>query len=429
MQAYSQFSISQLEQELAELMRQYEVCKAKGLKLDMSRGKPNSRQLDLSDGLTATVGGDMGFGAENGQDCRNYGMMDGLREAKALFTEMLGVPVEQIIIGGNSSLNLMYDTIARAMLFGVPGSDKPWCKERRVKFICPTPGYDRHFAICQHFGIDMIAVDMTPAGPDMNRVSTLVRSDPAIKGIWCVPKYSNPTGYTCSRRTVERFAELRPAAQDFRIFWDNAYCVHGFRETDDELACLMDELKKEGEEDMAFIFASTSKVSYAGAGLAAVGASPANIDFLKKQMSFQTIGSNKVNQLMHARFFRDFDGIRAHMKKHAELVRPKFDLVLETLERELGGLGIADWTSPNGGYFISFNTPDNCAKRAVELCGEAGVVVTPAGSAYPYGIDPRDRNIRIAPTYPTMDELRQATELFCLCVRIAAVERFLTISV
>ncbi len=422
-------SVAQLEALRLELMEEYESYRAMGLDLDMSRGKPSARQLDLCQEMLDTVTSRSGTISESGIDCRNYGYLDGLPEVRQLLADMLEVGKDEIIVGGNSSLNMMYDCMTRALLYGVYGSDKPWCKEPEIKFLCPVPGYDRHFAITQHFGIRMINIDMTDEGPNMDQVERYVESDPAVKGIWCVPKYSNPTGITYSDRVVERFAGLEPAARDFRIFWDNAYTVHDLYDEGDRLLDLFSLLKARGKEDMIFIFGSTSKISFAGAGLAAVAASRKNIAFMRRQLAIQTISYDKITQLMHVRFFQDLDHLKEHMKKHAAILRPKFQMVEEILTRELDGLGIARWTRPRGGYFISFDTLPGCAKRTVALCKEAGVTLTAAGAAFPYGIDPKDTNIRIAPSYPELGELEQAAKLFCLAVKIASVEYLLTTSV
>lgn len=408
----------------AKAEKEYEALCAKGLKLDMSRGKPAPAQLDLSlDMLTHCLDGEC-F-SENGTDCRNYGVLDGIEEAKRLCMPMLGVGHDEIIIGGNSSLQLMYDTIARAMLLGVLGGDKPWSKNEKVKFLCPAPGYDRHFAICQSMGIEMITVPYKADGPDMDMVEKLVSEDELIKGIWCVPMYSNPEGITYSDEVVRRFANLSPKAKDFRIFWDNAYCVHHLTDTPDHLLNLLEEAKKTGKEDMVFMFTSTSKISFPGGGLAVIGASAANINFIKSQMTYQTIGYDKLNQLRHARFFGDFEGIKAHMLKHRAIIAPKFEVVITTLEKEIAPTGFGSWHNPNGGYFVSFNGLPGTAKRTVELCKNAGVVLTGAGATYPYGIDPEDKNIRIAPTYPSVEELQTAMEVFCVAVKIAACESLL----
>ncbi len=418
---YKELSKEKLAELKAQLEKQYEDYKALGLKLDMSRGKPAPEQLDLSkEMLTHCLDGD--YISETGIDCRNYGVLDGIYEAKRLLMPMLGVGRYEIIIGGNSSLQLMYDTIARAMLLGVLGGRKPWSKYEHVKFLCPAPGYDRHFAICQSMGIEMITVPYLNDGPDMDMVEKLVSEDEEIKGIWCVPMYSNPEGITYSDEVVRRFANLSPKADDFRIFWDNAYCVHHLTDTPDHVLNILEECKKTGKENMVFEFTSTSKISFPGGGLAAIGASEANIEFIKSQMTYQTIGYDKLNQLRHARFFKDFDGIKAQMAKHRAIIWPKFEVVLDTLEKEIAPCGIGAWHKPNGGYFISFNGLDGTAKRTVALCKEAGVVMTGAGATFPYGVDPQDRNIRIAPTFPSVDELKKAMEIFCVAAKLAAVE-------
>ncbi len=420
--------VGQLETLLRQLREEYQEYQARGLSLDMSRGKPNTQQLDLCQGMLDTVSSSLGAVSESGIDCRNYGLLDGLPEVRRLLADMLQVAEDEIIVGGNSSLNLMYDCMTRALLYGVYGSDKPWCKEPEIKFLCPVPGYDRHFAITQHFGIKMINIDMTPEGPDMDQVEQYI-TDPAVKGIWCVPKYSNPTGVTYSNRVVRRFAKLCPAARDFRIFWDNAYTIHDLYDEGDRLLDLFALLKDEGKEDMVFIFGSTSKISFAGAGLAAVAASRRNIQFMMRQLAIQTISYDKISQLMHVRFFGDYRRMKEHMKLHAAILRPKFQLVQDIFREELEGLGVAGWTEPRGGYFISFQTLPHCAKRTVALCKNAGVTLTSAGATFPYGIDPEDSNIRIAPSYPTLEELETAARLFCLAVKIASVEYLLTTSI
>ena len=424
MKKYSDMSKEELLTLKAQLDKEYADIKAKGLALDMSRGKPSADQLDLSMGLMNVLSSDSDLKCETGVDCRNYGVIDGIPEAKRLLGEMSEVDPDHIIIYGNSSLNVMFDSIARSMTQGVMGNT-PWCKLDKVKFLCPVPGYDRHFKITEFFGIEMINVPMTPQGPDMDMVEKLVSEDASIKGIWCVPKYSNPQGYTYSAETVERFAHLKPAAPDFRIYWDNAYCVHHLTDTPDTLLNLLEEAKKTSKQDMVFMFASTSKISFPGGGLAFIGASAENIKFIKSQMTFQTIGYDKLNQLRHARFFKDFDGIKEHMKKHRALIEPKFKIVLDMLDKEIAPTGFGSWHKPNGGYFISFNGLDGTAKRTVELCKQAGVVLTGAGATYPYGKDPHDNNIRIAPTYPTEAELAKAMEVFCVAVKIAATESLL----
>lgn len=415
--------------ELLELMNEsqqkYAAYKAQGLKYDMSRGKPCPEQLDLSDGILDRVDSSSDKKAGDGSDCRNYGALDGIAEAKALFSQILEVGVNELIVGGNSSLNMMYDCVSRAMLLGVLGSEMPWCKLDKVKFLCPSPGYDRHFAICEFLGIEMIPVEMKEDGPDMDRIEKLVSEDAAIKGVWCVPKYSNPEGITYSDRVVERFAALKPKAADFRIFWDNAYTVHHLTDTPDQLKNVLECCRQAGNPNMVYIFTSTSKITYAGAGVAAMGASEANIEFIKKQMGIQTIGNDKVNQLRHVRYLKNMDGIAEHMRKHAAIIKPKFDAVLEILDRQLGSSGAADWTRPNGGYFISLNTMDGCAKAVVAKAKEAGVTLTGAGATFPYKKDPRDRNIRIAPTYPSLDELKNAIEVLCVCILLVEAEKLL----
>lgn len=421
---YTQMNKEQLLAEKDALLKQYDEYKAKGLKLDMSRGKPAPEQLDLSiDMLLHCLDGD--YKSSNGIDCRNYGILDGIPEAKKLFEEMLGIGDDEIIVGGNSSLQLMYDTIIRALHFGVYGGDKPWGASSKVKFLCPVPGYDRHFAICESLGIEMIPVQYKADGPDMDVVEKLVSEDEEIKGIWCVPMYSNPTGITYSDEVVRRFANLKPKAKDFRIFWDNAYCVHHLSDDHDTLLNIIEECKKAGNPDMVFQFTSTSKISFPGGGLAVIAASKNNIDFIKNQMTVQTIGFDKLNQLRHCKYFKNFDGIKAHMKKHAAIIQPKFSVVLYMLNKEISPLGIGKWVSPKGGYFVSFDAMEGCAKRIVSLAAEAGVVMTGAGATYPYGNDPKDSNIRIAPTFPSVHELRQAMEIFCVCVKLASVEKLL----
>lgn len=419
---YKDMTREQLEEEKRSLEAKYNEYKAMGLKLDMSRGKPAPMQLDLTeDMLLHCLDGE--FISENGVDCRNYGVLDGIYEAKRLFMPMLGVGRYEIIVGGNSSLCMMYDSIVRAMLLGVLGGKKPWGKYPKVKFLCPAPGYDRHFAICESMGIEMITVPYKPDGPDMDMIERLVSEDEEIKGVWCVPMYSNPTGITYSDEVVRRFANLNPKADDFRIFWDNAYCVHHLTDTPDSLLNILEECKKTGKENMVYIFTSTSKISFPGGGLAVLAASEANIEFIKGQMTYQTIGYDKLNQLRHARFFKDFEGIKEHMKKHRAIIWPKFETVLTMLDKEIKPLGIGEWHRPHGGYFVSFDGLDNTAKRTVQLCKEAGVVLTDAGATFPYGKDPRDRNIRIAPTFPTVEELGKAMEIFCAAAKLAAVEQ------
>ena len=420
---YQNMEVSQLEKELKRLREKYEEYKAQNLKLDMSRGKPCPEQLNISMGILDCLTSKDICKTQDGTDCRNYGVLEGIPEMRKLFSEILDVAPEEIIVGGNSSLNMMYDTIARAMQFGVVDSDIPWRKLPEVKFICPSPGYDRHFAICELLNIKMLTVDMKQDGPDMDAVEALVREDDSIKGIWCVPKYSNPDGITYSDEVVDRLAAMNTKAKDFRIFWDNAYVVHHLTEKGDSLKNILEACKKAANPDRVFIFASTSKVSFPGAGIAAFAASTENIKQAKKLMSIQTIGNDKLNQLRHAKYFKNLDGILEHMKKQASIISPKFDIVLEILERELSSKEIAWWKKPNGGYFISLYTLDGCAKKIVAMAKAAGVTLTGAGATYPYGRDPRDRNIRIAPTYPSVDELRKAIEILALCVQIVSLEK------
>ena len=424
MTPYKELSKEQLQVLKAQLDKEFEEVKAKGLSLDMSRGKPSKKQLELAMDMLEELKSTDKLKCEAGIDCRNYGLLDGIPEARRLLGAMTEVTADQIIIFGNSSLNVMFDTISRSMTHGVCGNT-PWCKLDKVKFLCPAPGYDRHFKITEYFGIEMITVPMTPTGPDMDMVEELVSSDPAIKGIWCVPKYSNPQGITYSEETVKRFARLKPAAEDFRIFWDNAYCIHHLYEEKDFLLEILEECEKAGNPDLAYKFISTSKVSFPGSGIAAVASSPRNLADFKKHMAIQTIGHDKINQLRHVRFFKDIDVIQEHMKKHAEILRPKFEAVENTLERELGGLGIGEWTNPKGGYFISFESMEGCAKAIVAKAAEAGVKMTEAGATYPYGMDPHDTNIRIAPSFPTLEELQLATEIFVLSVKLVSVEKLL----
>ena len=425
MKKYSDMSREELLTLKKELDAQFADVKAQGLFLDMSRGKPGADQLDISMGMMDVLNGNTDLKCETGVDCRNYGVIDGIPEAKRLLGEMSEVDPDHIIIYGNSSLNVMFDTIARCMLKGVLGGT-PWMKLDKVKFLCPVPGYDRHFKITEYFGIEMINVPMSPEGPDMDMVEQLVSEDEAIKGIWCVPKYSNPQGYTYSEETVKRFARLKPAAKDFRIFWDNAYSIHHlYDDNQDFLLEILDECAKAGNPDMVYKFTSTSKVSFPGSGIAAVATSKANLEDFRKYMTIQTIGHDKLNQLRHVRFFKDLNGLKEHMRKHADLIRPKFELVLDTLDRELSGLGVGEWTKPHGGYFISFDSMEGCAKAIVAKAKEAGVVMTGAGATYPYGKDPKDSNIRIAPTYPSLEELGKAAEVFVLCVKLASVEKLL----
>ena len=425
MKKYCEMSREELLDLKKELDREFDEIKAQGLALDMSRGKPAPDQLDLSMKMMEVLAGDADLKCETGVDCRNYGVIDGIPEAKRLLGEMSEVEPENIIIYGNSSLNVMFDTIARSYSHGVMGNT-PWCKLDKVKFLCPVPGYDRHFRITEFFGIEMINIPMSPEGPDMDMVEKYVNEDPTVKGIWCVPKYSNPQGYTYSEETVKRFAHLKPAAPDFRIYWDNAYSIHHlYDDNQDFLLEILDECAKAGNPDIVYKFTSTSKVSFPGSGIAAVAASKANLDDFRKYMTVQTSGHDKLNQLRHVRFFKDINGLHEHMRKHADILRPKFEMVLATLDKELNGLGIGEWTKPHGGYFISFDAMEGCAKAIVAKAKEAGVVMTGAGATYPYGNDPKDSNIRIAPSYPSIEELGKAAEVFVLCVKLVSVEKLL----
>ena len=422
---YNDMSKEELLALKESLNKEYAEAKSKGLALDMSRGKPSAKQLDVSLGLLDTINSSSDLKALDGTDCRNYGVLDGIPEAKKLMADMMGTTPDHVIVYGNASLNIMYDQISRAYTHGILGNT-PWCKLDKVKFLCPVPGYDRHFAITERFGIEMINIPMSESGPDMGMVEEYVSKDASVKGIWCVPKYSNPQGYTYSEETVKRMAALKPAAEDFRIFWDNAYVIHDlYDDNKDEIADIISECEKAGNPDMVFEFASTSKVSFPGSGIAALATSANNIADIKKQLTIQTIGHDKLNQLRHVRFFKDINGLKEHMRKHAEFMRPKFEAVESVLEEELGGLGIGSWTEPKGGYFISFEAMDGCAKEIVAKCKEAGVKLTGAGATFPYGKDPKDSNIRIAPSFPTPEEMKQAADLFVLCVKLVSVEKLL----
>lgn len=427
MKPYQELSKEELLALREDLRKSYEEEKAKGLKLDMSRGKPSVAQLDMGMDIFDVLNSRSDMNSMEGIDVRNYGVLDGLTEAKHMMADIMGVSAEHVIVYGNASLNVMYDAVSSAMTHGVMGHT-PWCRLDKVKFLCPAPGYDRHFSITEHFGIEMITVPMTPQGPDMDMVERLVAQDESIKGIWCVPKYSNPQGYTYSDETVRRFANLKPAAGDFRIFWDNAYAVHHLydeEERQDKVLEILSECEKAGNPDMVYEFASTSKISFSGAGVAAIATSKGNLECIRRTMAIQTIGHDKINQLRHVRYFKNFEGIKEHMRKHAALMRPKFEAVENVLERELAGLGIGAWTKPNGGYFISFDAMEGCAKSIVAKCREAGVVLTGAGATFPYGKDPKDSNIRIAPSFPTPEEMQMATDLFVLCVKLVSAEKLL----
>ena len=425
MQKYSEMSKEQLQALKKELDQQYAEIKAQGLALDMSRGKPSVDQLNISMDMMDVLSSSTDLRCETGVDCRNYGVMDGIPEAKRLLGEISEVDPEHIIIYGNSSLNVMFDTVSRSMTHGVMGNT-PWCKLDKVKFLCPVPGYDRHFKITEFFGIEMINVPMSPEGPDMDMVEKLVSEDPAIKGIWCVPKYSNPMGTSYSDETVRRLAHLKPAAEDFRIYWDNAYCVHDlYEDKADQILEILGECEKAGNPNLPIEFCSTSKITFSGAGVSGLITSLENKADILKRLTIQTIGFDKINQLRHVKFLKDIDGVKAHMAKHAAIIRPKFEMILDRFEEELKGLGAGSWIRPNGGYFITFKANEGCAKNIVAKAKEAGVVLTGAGAPYPYKKDPKDSVIRIAPTLPPMEELKEACEVFIVCAKLASVEKLL----
>ena len=427
MKAYTEMTREEQKQELELVTQEYKRFQAMALNLNMSRGKPCREQLDLSMGLMDALNSEADLSCEDGTDCRNYGVLEGISEVKELMGDMMENNPDNLIIYGNSSLNIMYDTVSRAMTHGIMGGT-PWCKLDKVKFLCPVPGYDRHFAITEYFGIEMIPVPMSESGPDMDMVEKLVSEDETIKGIWCVPKYSNPQGYTYSDETVRRFARLKPAATDFRIFWDNAYTVHHlYDDRQDHLIEILAECKRAGNPDMVYKFASTSKITFPGSGISALATSLNNLDDIKNQLKIQTIGHDKVNQLRHVRFFGDISGIVEHMRKHADILRPKFEAVEEIFEEKLGGLEIAKWTKPVGGYFISFDGIPGTAKRIVDKARKAGVILTGAGATWPYGKDPLDSNIRIAPSYPPVEDLKIAAELFTVCVRYVSLRQLLEV--
>lgn len=422
---YMNCSTAELEREYQELKMQYEDNKSKGLSLNMARGKPGKEQLDLSLGLLDVINSESDFIGADNMDCRNYGILEGIEECRRLFGDILGTDFRNVIVGGSSSLNMMFDAVSCMMTKPIVEDCKPWYEVPDRKFLCPVPGYDRHFGITGYFGFEMIPVPMSETGPDMDMIEKLISEDSSIKGIWCVPKYSNPQGITYSDETVRRFARLKPAAKDFRIMWDNAYCVHDLSETPDTLLNLYDICLEEGSEDMPLMFCSTSKITFPGAGVAAMAASPNNMKVFRERYNYQIISYDKINMLRHVKYFGGYNGVLEHMKKHKAVLAPKFAIVLETLKKELCPVGIGKWTDPNGGYFVSIDVLDGTAKRVVELCGEAGLVLTGAGATYPNGYDPNDSNIRIAPSFPPNAELQTAMDVFCICVKLAACEKLL----
>lgn len=425
MKPYKELTKDELLTVKAALEEEYKTLESKGLKLNMARGKPGFTQLDLCEPMLDIINSASDMKTMMGNDTRNYGDLDGIGECRRLMADMMSVEKDNVIVCGNSSLNVMYDTVSRSFTHGVNGCT-PWYKLDKVKFLCPVPGYDRHFSITEAFGIEMINIPLYDDGPDMDMVEEYINNDPTVKGIWCVPKYSNPTGISYSDEVVKRFAALKPAAEDFRIYWDNAYCIHHlYEDTQDEILNILGECEKAGNPNMVYIFSSTSKISFPGSGVSAIASSRENIDYILSRMTIQTIGHDKINQLRHARFFKDIDGLNAHMKKHAELLRPKFAAVLDALEAEIAGLEIGSWIKPRGGYFISFNSLPGCAKAIVSMCKDLGVVMTGAGATFPYGKDPEDSNIRIAPTFPSVEEMKEAAEVFVLCVKLVSVNKLL----
>ena len=422
---YLNSSREDVKKEYEALLSQYEDVKGKGLKLNMARGKPSKEQLDLSLELLDVLNSKSDFVGADGMDCRNYGILEGIDECRQFFGEILGVDAKNVMIGGSSSINMMFDTITCMMTKPIVEGCKPWFEVKNRKFLCPAPGYDRHFGITEYYGFELITVPMTENGPDMDVVEKLVANDDSIKGIWCVPKYSNPQGYTYSDETVRRFAALKPAAKDFRITWDNAYCIHDVKDTPDTLLNIFDECKKNGTEDMVITFCSTSKITFPGAGVAAMASSENNMKVFLNRYNYEVISYDKINMLRHIKYFKNFDGIMAHMQKHKAILAPKFEIVINTLNEQIKEAGFAQWTDPNGGYFISIDVLPGTAKRVVQLCKEAGVVLTGAGATYPNGIDPEDKNIRLAPTFPPTDELETAMSVFCICAKLAACEKLL----
>jgi len=425
MTPYAELNKAELEALKGKLLSRYDAFQGKKLTLDMTRGKPSPEQLDLAmEMLTGEISRE--YKTQSGLDCRNYGGLDGIKEAKELFAGYMEVADDEIIIGGSASLKMMHDTVMGAMVYGMVDSDQPWGKLPKVKFLCPSPGYDRHFAVCQYLGIEMITVAMDANGPDMDRVEELVASDDAIKGMWCVPKYSNPTGITYSDEVIDRLAFMKTSAGDFKIFCDNAYAVHHLSDTHDPLKNLLSASKSGGNPERVFLYGSTSKISFAGAGVAMMAASRKNREFILSKMQFQTIGPNKLNQLRHVLFFNDVAGIEAHMKKHAAILKPKFDAVLNVLDQELAGSGIAEWSRPNGGYFISIDTINDCARDVIKKAAAAGVKLTPAGATFPYGKDPEDRNLRIAPSFPSAADVKTAMELVAICIQLVSIDKLMS---
>lgn len=419
---YLSLNKDELQKEKNILLKEYNRYKNQGLKLDMSRGKPSSEQLDISVKMLDIINSGSNCKTKNGIDCRNYGLLDGIPEIKELFAKIMQVPSKWVIAGGNSSLNMMFDTFTCFMTHGVSNC-KPWIKQDKIKFLCPCPGYDRHFSILDYYNVEPIVIDMNSDGPDMNMIENLIENDESIKGIWCVPKYSNPTGITYSDEVVKRFAKLKPKAKDFRIFWDDAYAIHDINDNHDKLLSIMNESIKNGTEDNVIVFCSTSKITFPGSGVAAMAASENNLKVIKKRYSVQTIGYDKINQLRHMHFFKDFDGVLKHMQKHKKILKPKFDVVINKLKENFSENKLVRWSEPNGGYFVSVDVFNGCASRVVELCKNAGLILTPAGSTYPKDKDFKDSNIRIAPTYPQIEELEKAMDLFCVSIKIASVEK------
>ena len=422
---YKAMSPEELTKIMSEEQAKLDRWSEMNLTLDLTRGKPNQAQLDLSSGMLSIVSDRGDCFSASGLDCRNYGILDGLPETKKLFSDLLGIPTSRILVLGNSSLNVMYDTLVRAMLFGVAGGHEPWCRQGRIKFICPSPGYDRHFTMCRTLGIEMVPVKLNADGPDMDEVYDIACSDPSVKGIWCVPKFSNPEGITYSDEVVDAIAAMKPAAPDFRIFWDNAYAVHELYDKEVKLADIFERAKEYGTEDNIFYFASTSKITFPGSGLAIMAASEKNLEQIRPIIATQTIGYDKINQMRHVKFFKDADGIREHMRRHAAIIRPKFDMVEAIFDKNLTSADIAHWTKPLGGYFISLYVEEGCARRGYQLARSVGVTLTTAGSTYPYGRDPHNSNLRIAPTYPEPEELKQAVEILCSCIKVATIEKLL----